>query len=221
MQEAIKKLTQSANGYHYVLTDLYIQDVFSGVHKIDAVIIHETGIYVLKLEEHRGDIYGKEHEEKWFSTLYKGRNDTYFFNPVQINRESIRLLQQKTEIIPTFHFHSWIVFTDQCELKEIEHHSPHIRIMQEKDIVETLHKQLYSVEPLYTPIQIDTIYQFLLPYTQVSSKVRKVYEKHHQKQQDKQEAPSIYRPKKSSKGWIWLIAGVLVASAVGTALWLL
>lgn len=221
MHEELIEQTQATNGYHKVLTNLYIENEHGEFFKLDAVILHETGIYVVKLEEHKGDVYGDEKEKKWLQTLYKGRNDTYFPNPIQVNRELMRLLQRKTEVFPSTHFQSLVVFDENCDLKDVKIYSPHTHVIKEKDVTEYLHNRLYTTGILYNPVQIDTIYQFLFPFTQVSKKIKKTYEKYQDKIQKREESPSIYRPKKSKAKWLWLTVGLFLLVAIGVSYWLL
>lgn len=96
---------------------------------IDAILIHESGIYVIDVLNMDGWIYGREQDEEWAQALYKKEALQKFKNPIIHTKNSVLHLQEILKENPEL-FHAVVVFSNQCTLKKIETKSKDISVLQ-------------------------------------------------------------------------------------------
>ncbi len=97
--------------------------------KIDAVLVHESGVVVIGVKDFDGWIYGREQDILWGQALNKDKVNK-FNNPLIENKLSILKLK---DILPDLNkeaFHSLIVFTDRCSFNKIEIHSQNVDVLK-------------------------------------------------------------------------------------------
>lgn len=123
-----KTLTSICNddGRKFVLMKNLYSPSHGGTTEIDALLLHQSGIYVLETKNISGEITGTLEEERWHQRL-NARTTHTFHNPIQQNAGHIRALRHflkenfsKSDLnvdeLPVF---SAIVFSDRCVLKGI------------------------------------------------------------------------------------------------------
>lgn len=155
------------------LFNLYIPKKKGETTEIDLMMISRKGIFVFESKNYSGWIFGSESQRNWTQVLPvgNGTRKESFYNPIMQNRGHIRsLVALIGEEYPT---RSIIVFSDRCELKEIDVESADIRVVK-RDELRRVVDEIYQRETqdLLSPAQIETVYELLYPWTQVGDDVK-------------------------------------------------
>ena len=69
-------------------------------------------------------------------------------------------------------FHSYIVFSERCELKNVKVKTPDIRLIKRNRLLSTLKKDMYSIGAELTFDDVETIYNDLYLYTHADEQVK-------------------------------------------------
>ena len=85
--------------------------------EIDVLMLHEKGIFVIESKNYSGWIFGSADQQKWTMCL-KGGAKEHFYNPIKQNRSHVKALANYLGL-PYQAFHSYIVFSERCELKDV------------------------------------------------------------------------------------------------------
>lgn len=152
------------NGDHKLLFDVKIP-MNNEQTCIDAIIFHESGLYILNSYHMNGWIYGREQDEKWAQALHKEQLKT-FDNPIIQNKKVISRLREMLPNIDDTLFYTLVVFNDGCSFKKIETHSLDVDVMKKNEL-----KQ-YWAEPIGVNLskeQIEACYTQLEKYTDIST----------------------------------------------------
>ena len=153
-------------GSHKVLVDLQVPNGKS-FQQIDAVLIHESGIYVIDVKKMSGWISGREQDNEWTQLLHRNKTNT-FPNPLRENKGGIQALQ---EILPEVNrdlFETLILFTNDCSFQQIELYSNNV------DVIKTpgLNSWVNSLGgDVLSQSEIDSLYIALEGYMQVKKKL--------------------------------------------------
>jgi hypothetical protein len=139
--------------------------------EIDILMIHSSGIYVLESKNYSGWIFGSETQKYWTQTLPSRRkNKSYFLNPIIQNKLHIKWLTNLVGGgVPV---HSIIVFSERCELKQIELSSTNIHVVKRSMLGPTVRAIDSRTVNLLSMAQVNDLYAKLYPYTQVSESVK-------------------------------------------------
>lgn len=155
------------------LFNLYIPKKNGETTEIDLMMISRKGIFVFESKNYGGWIFGKESQRNWTQVLPSGNGTRKesFYNPIMQNRTHIRnLVAFVGEEYPT---RSVIVFSERCELKEIDVESADIRVVKRDELRRAVLDVYRSeTQDLLAPDQIEAVYQRLLPFTQVGDDVK-------------------------------------------------
>lgn len=152
-------------GPHKVLVELQVPNGNS-FQQIDAVLIHESGIYVVDVKRMNGWISGREQDNEWTQLLHGNKTNT-FLNPLHENKRGIQALQ---EILPEVNrdlFETLILFTNDCSFQQIELYSNNV------DVIKTpgLKSWLTSLGgEVLSQLEIDSLYKALEGYMHVKNK---------------------------------------------------
>ena len=109
-----KLMTQlnKVSGEHKVLIDLQLP-VNNTTYPVDAVLIHESGVYVIDGVEKTGWISGNEDQDEWIETKHKEKQET-FPNPIMENKRIIFALR---DLLPEINYDAYVaisLFSDAC-----------------------------------------------------------------------------------------------------------
>lgn len=155
------------------LFNLYIPKKNGETTEIDLMMISRKGIFVFESKNYGGWIFGKESQRNWTQVLPSGNGTRKesFYNPIMQNRTHIRnLVALIGEEYPT---RSIIVFSERCELKEIDVESADFRVVKRDELRRAvLDVYRRETQDLLSTAQIETVYQRLLPFTQVGDDVK-------------------------------------------------
>lgn len=88
-----------------------------GTAEIDALMLAREGIYVFESKNYSGWIFGSADERNWTASYSKTKKCT-FYNPILQNRTHVNALAAYLGL-PESVFHSYIVFSQRCELKRV------------------------------------------------------------------------------------------------------
>lgn len=152
-------------GSHKVLVDLQVPNGKS-FQQIDALLIHESGIYVIDVKKMSGWISGREQDNEWTQLLHRNKTNT-FPNPLRENKGGIQALQ---EILPEVNrdlFETLILFTNDCSFQQIELYSNNVDVIKTPGLnswVSSLGGEVLSQS------EIDSLYIALEGYMQVKKK---------------------------------------------------
>lgn len=152
----IARALQSVNGDNKILLNVVLPT--SG-KKVDAVLVHESGIYVIDVKKLGGWIYGREQDSLWAQVLHKDKLNQ-FDNPIIENKLSVFELKEMLPNLNRDDFHSLIVFTDICSFHKIEIQSKNVDVLKEDELKKYWKhkKEKLSVE------EINKIYNALEKY---------------------------------------------------------
>lgn len=126
------KAMQRVDGEHRILLNVHVQEGVN-VHKIPAILLHESGIHVVSTVDLDGWVIGSDRSMEWINTLYKNEKKI-FENPVLVNRRYIYALRDSMAELPENAFHSVIVFNDGCSFQKIEVSTEHVEVLKAKEL---------------------------------------------------------------------------------------
>ena len=93
-----------------VLHDIVIPDGRGGLTQVDHIALSREGIVVIETKNYEGQIFGKEHDDRWTQKL--GRHTYQFQNPIRQNYLHIRAIQSLNPGVPV---HGHVVFTNKSK----------------------------------------------------------------------------------------------------------
>lgn len=118
------------NGDYKILYNLILPNTN---RKVDMVILHEAGVFVIDIRNLGGWIYGREQDSLWAQALHKDKL-IKFNNPIIDNKLAILDLIEAIPNLTRGKFHSLIVFTDKCSFNKIEIHSQNVDVLKFKEL---------------------------------------------------------------------------------------
>lgn len=160
------------------LFNCYLPKGNSETTEIDMIMIHTSGLYVFESKNYSGWIFGNEYDKEWTQTLpgRRGVSKEHFLNPIMQNKIHISSLEN---IIPeSIPIYSLIVFSNKCDFKRVNVFSPNTYVSKQSSVRNTLLSNSARVGYVLSHEMIESIYEKLYPYTQVSEdeKVKHVYD---------------------------------------------
>ncbi|MER1998152.1 MAG: nuclease-related domain-containing protein [Lysinibacillus sp.] len=126
------KSMQRVDGEYRILLNVHIQEGVN-VHKIPAILLHESGIHVLSTVDIDGWVIGSDRSIEWVNLLYKKDKKT-FENPVLVNRRYIYAMRELMAELPEGVFQSVVVFNDGCSFQKVEVSSNHVEVLKTKEL---------------------------------------------------------------------------------------
>lgn len=120
------------SGEHKVLIDLQLP-VDNTTYPIDAILIHESGIYVIDSVKKAGWISGNEEQAEWVETKHKEKQEM-FTNPIAVNKRIIFVLK---DLLPEVNPDAYVaisLFSDSCSFQKIEIHSQNVEVMKRHEL---------------------------------------------------------------------------------------
>ncbi len=165
--------------YHYLtkidgekrfLFNCYIPKEDGTTTEIDVIMIHSAGIFVFESKNYGGWVFGTETQKTWTQTLPAGRapQKNHFLNPIMQNKAHITHLKKYIESDRVYAYHSLIVFSERCELKDIKLTSGEHRVMKRDAVCRVVDSIIRSSEKTLSSEEMDAVYRLLYPLTQTS-----------------------------------------------------
>lgn len=138
--------------------------------KIDYILLHHSGIYVINAKQPSGWIYGNEPDIQWAQVLERGQMNK-IQNPIIENKIQIADLEKYIPEVSRELYHSLVVFNNNSSFKKIEVHSQDVDVIK-IDEVKTFWKD--KTDPALSNDQIMSIYSKLEPLTNKKQSKEKV-----------------------------------------------
>lgn len=175
------QVLENLTGFGRLLTNVYIPKG-DGTTEIDIIYIHRTGIYVIESKNYSGTIYGKVADNKWTQVLENNKKNS-FYNPIMQNETHMKYLKELLSDLSPDYFESVVVFSKRCILK-VE--SGDVRVVNRDFLGQVMNKYIKQRGPRIEIMEIERLYQFLLPYTKVDEAVKEEHIKNIKKSTKKQ-----------------------------------
>lgn len=141
--------------------------------EIDIILISPQGIFIFESKNYSGWIFGNEKQKTWTQTLQKGKSISKekFFNPIMQNKSHIKYLVNIIgKDIPIY---SIIVFSERCQLKNVQVDSKDVYVVKRNRLVECVTNICDNCAGnIIDQNKIQKIYSELLPLTNVSNAVK-------------------------------------------------
>jgi len=167
-----KMIEKHASKDHRLLVNVYIPKKISDeLTEIDLLYIDQTGLYVLESKNYSGWIFGNEAHQQWTQTM-PNRKKYRFFNPIRQNAIHTRAIQDFLKL-PNKAIHSVIVFGESCTLKKVEMTSSNVHVIKREELKRFIQAQQKSASPIFSQVDIQAIYNQLLPQMQISKAMKK------------------------------------------------
>ena len=161
---------RTLDGTKRFLFNVYIPKEGGGTSEIDVILLHHSGLYILESKNYSGWIFGKESDRTWTQSLPTGQgrsNTQHFLNPVLQNAGHIKWLLRylKQDSLPT---HSYIVFSDRCELKSIQMTNCIHHVVKRNDLYDAIREDAKQHCGLLSDAQIEQLFHALYPLSQAT-----------------------------------------------------
>lgn len=147
------KTLEQVEGIHKIVVDVVVPTGDS-TRKVDALFIHESGVYVMNIKRMDGWINGHEEDLQWTQLLH-GNQQRQFENPIHDVKRNIYALHEHLPELNRDAYEAIVVFTDDCAFQKIELTSQHVDVMKMKNLkawTKTLAGQVLS------EAEINTVY---------------------------------------------------------------
>ena len=156
---------------YVLMRNLYVP-ARAGYTEIDALLLHQSGFYVLESKNLSGEISGNLESERWNQHLTE-RTEHTFHNPIRQNIGHIMALEHFLKIRhEQAHFISFIVFSDRCVLRKVPKDNEFWSIVHCSELQEVLLKRISERKTIYTPKQIEEFYYKLTTCMNASEEVK-------------------------------------------------
>ena len=171
MAALVARVCDTDKRKYVLLRNLYVP-ARAGYTEVDALLLHQSGIYVLESKNHSGEISGDFESERWNQHLNANTEHT-FHNPVRQNIGHILSLQRFLKIRrEQAHFISIIVFSDRCTLRKVPKNNEFWSIVHCSELQETLLKRITGRKTIYTQQHIENFYYKLQECMNVSEEIK-------------------------------------------------
>jgi hypothetical protein len=157
---------------YVLMRNLYIP-ARAGYTEIDALLLHQSGFYVLESKNLSGEIAGDLESERWNQHINE-RTEHTFHNPIRQNIGHIMALEHFLKIRhEQAHFISFIVFSDRCTLRKVPKDNEFWSIVHCSELQEALLNRIAGRKTIYTPQQLEDFYYKLQGCMNVSEEVKR------------------------------------------------
>lgn len=125
--QLIKEL-EHVQGTKKVMVNLQLP-VHNEVQTIDALLLHESGIYVMNMKKKSGWINGREQSIEWIELLHKNQKQV-FNNPIHETKRLIHTLKDQLPEVDGMLFETMVVFANDCSFQQIEIQSSNVEVLK-------------------------------------------------------------------------------------------
>ena len=151
------------------LFNIYIPREDGRTTEIDALMIHESGVYVFESKNYSGWIFGSYHRDQWTQCIKRDENSRakkyHFYNPIKQNELHVKWLNALLPESVHKAISPVIVFGRRCKLKNIQLDQCDQPVLKLQDLTATFQNWV-SLRKLYSS-EVNEIYEMLYPYSQV------------------------------------------------------
>ncbi len=154
---------EKLGGYNKILANAYIPKKDGTTSEVDLILIHQNGIYVIESKNYSGCIFGDEKNKNWLQTFENGYKQP-FYNPIWQNNTHIRHLNNFLDDLDRAYFKSVIVFSERCNIKEMNVRSEDVRVVKRENLYNILENMFDTSKMNLSIKEIDDIYNRLTPF---------------------------------------------------------
>jgi len=167
----------SLEGDKRFVFNCYVPKGDGNTTEIDVILIHTSGIFVFESKNYSGWIFGAETQKNWTQTLPTGQKShkEHFLNPIMQNKSHIKHLRTFIGEDVDCVYHSIIVFSERCTLKNITLTSSEVKVINRYQVLSTVQSIIRSSTKTLSLEEIDMIYNLLYPLTQISDHDKAVH----------------------------------------------
>lgn len=119
-------------------------------------MVNEAGIFVFESKNYSGWIFGDEKNRTWMQTLKNGQKNR-FYNPIWQNNTHVSALQNVLKDISHSLFHSYIVFSERCELKKMNVTSPNVKVIKRNRLSATIRSHMGVVGSQLSNVEVQQL----------------------------------------------------------------
>lgn len=167
----IFKRLEEIKGDNIIMTGLYLPKRDGTTTEVDIVMVSRRGIYVFESKNYSGWIYGNEKHSKWTQT-FKNGNKNRFYNPVWQNKAHITGLKNVLGYNEDY-YKSYIVFGENCELKDITTTSSNVKVIKLNNLMNTMFLDMEKSRKILSIREVLRIQAKLEKYELVDEKVKR------------------------------------------------
>lgn len=113
-----------------VVYDVYIPGINNLVGHVDAVLIHDSGIYLFDKRKYEGWISGNDSDENWTFTS-KSEEQDIFLNPIKQSQAQISWMKKNMNYI--VEAYSVIIFPEQSNLISVSNSISNVKVIRGND----------------------------------------------------------------------------------------
>lgn len=133
--------------------------------EIDLMMICPTGFYVFYSKNDEGIITGNVEEKMW-QVMRPDGSILNFMNPIQKNKDAINALCMRYPALRKNWFSNYLVFSNQCNLSQIQNIDNDVVILSRKMLFERLRDHMLNGEAILNPETIKRYVSCFKPYTE-------------------------------------------------------
>ncbi|AEB30149.1 NERD domain-containing protein [Carnobacterium sp. 17-4] len=170
----IYRTLEKIKGTKLILTNLYIPKEDGSTTEIDLVMFTNFGIFVIESKNYSGWIFGDEKYRNWTQT-FPNKKKFKFFNPIWQNKGHVKALKEVLDITDESLMQSYIIFSNNCELKKITVTSPNVSVMKRNQMRNRLKRDLRNTAPKLTSEDIKAHFQVLKPFMHADDKTKQLH----------------------------------------------
>lgn len=153
-----------------IIHNVYIPKGDGTTAEIDVLCVTSIGFLIIESKNYSGWIYGSAHKEKWMQTIFG--NQSTFYNPIWQNFNHMKSLSEyfgSSKDLMT----SIVVFSDDCQLKEIPENKRNSIVIQMHDLRDLI-IFLQKNRPVVWPNeQVELLYENVMDLTHPDEKTMK------------------------------------------------
>lgn len=151
-------------GYHKILTNVYLTKENIETTEIDIIFITQKGIFVIESKNYTGLILGRIDQYKWMQMIGKNYKKS-FLNPIIQNEIHINACLKLLNMLNKKHITSYIVFGRNCNIENIDNTFPNGKVLQLDNLIDIITEELESRENVFHSDMVDAIYNILKKYS--------------------------------------------------------
>jgi len=119
-----------------IFRNLYIKRADGKYTEIDLATVGRGALIVYESKNYSGWIFGNDSDDNWMQTLSNGKKQK-FYSPIRQNSTHIEALREYLAGYP-LEYHSIIVFSERCTLKNVSHSTPNTYVIKRNELVRTV-----------------------------------------------------------------------------------
>lgn len=156
------------------LYNLYLPKDNEHTTEIDVIMVHSSGIYVFESKNYSGWIFGTETQRTWTQSFYAGGNKKkqHFYNPIMQNKLHVEALNKQLNVFPGIVYHSLILFSDRCELKQLNLSSGQHSVLHRREAYNEIMQRISMTGEIFAADKVQRIFEALLPFANAEQSVK-------------------------------------------------